>query len=123
MSGSYVDINSKSKGNVTTVHSAITATATSDKIDCSGKNALLVEVDISGGANNWTISLTGALHKNDTYYALYQQNAAGTWTALSYQMNSSRTFVVFGMSEWVKVVATEDVNGSTVTIRVQPFVM
>lgn len=122
MSG-YVDINAKIKGNIVTAHSAITATATSDKIDCTGKNALLVQVDISGGANNWTIKIQGALSKNDTYYDIYQQNAAGTWTALSCQMNSSRTFVVFGITEWIKVVATEDVNGSTVTVKVQPFVM
>ena len=118
------EIDSKTKGDVTTTHAAGTSeTTTSAIVECKGKNALLVEVTISGGAANWTFKVQGALKRNGTYFDLYQQNAAGTWTAMSYQFNASRMFVVYGIPDYIKIVATEDAGSSTVEVRVQPFVM
>lgn len=109
------------KGNVKTVLSAITETTTSAEIDCRGYNAALVEVAISGGANNWTFKLTGCLVTGGTFVDLYEQANTGSMVAMSYQCNASRTFLFRGIPDFTKVVATEDVNGSTVTVKVQPI--
>ena len=108
------------KVNLTTAHSAIAATATSGPIDCRGYNAILIEFTISGAAN-WTTSLTGCLTRNGTYRALYELANTGSMVAMSYQANSSRLFIFKGIPDWVRVVATEDVDGQTVTIKVQPL--
>jgi hypothetical protein len=115
------DIAKQRKGYVSTVHDAITATATSGEINCTGFNSILVEVAISGGANNWTFALTGCLASGGTFVPLYEQANTGSMVAMSYQCDSSRTFLFRGIPDYVKVVATEDVNGSTVTVKVQPL--
>lgn len=115
------DIQKQNKGYVTTVHSAITETTTSAEINCSGYNSILVEVAISGGANNWTFSLTGCMVTGGTFVNLYEQANTGSMVQMSYQCNASRTFLFRGIPDYVKVVATEDVNGSTVTVKVQPL--
>jgi len=115
-----MEIDSMYKGNVTTVHSAITATATSVIVDCTGYNALLVEFVISGAAN-WTVSLTGSLTRGGTYGSLYELANTGSMAAMSYQLNSNRVFLFKGIPDWVKVVATEDAGAETVTVRVQPL--
>lgn len=114
------EIGRKFKGNVTTVHSAITATATSAAVDCRGYNAILIEHVVSGAAN-WTISLTGSLTRHGTYGALYELANTGSMAAMSYQLNSNRVFIFKGIPDWVKVVATEDAGAETVTVRVQPL--
>jgi 3-deoxy-D-manno-octulosonic acid (KDO) 8-phosphate synthase len=108
------------KGDITTVHTAITATATSAIVDCRGYNAILIDFTISGTAN-WTISLTGSLNRNGTYKALYELANTGSMAAMSYQTNASRLFIFKGIPDWVKVVATEDADGQTVTVKVQPL--
>jgi hypothetical protein len=110
------------KGNVITVHSAITATATSDPVDCRGYNALLVFFDTSA-ANNWTIKVQGAPTRSGTYADCYEQANTGTMTLMSYQLNADRVFLFKGIPDWVKIVATEDVDGSTVTVKVQPCIV
>jgi hypothetical protein len=109
------------KGAVTTAHSAITATALSAEVDCRGYNALLVEVAISGGANNWTFSLQGCMASGGTFVPLYELANTGSMAAMSYQCDSSRMFLFKGIPDFVKLNANEDVNGSTVTVKVQPL--
>jgi hypothetical protein len=116
----YTQIDQMIKGNVTTVHSAIEATATSAKVDCRGYNAILVDVTLSGAAN-WTFKVQGSLTENGTYKDVYEQNAAGTWTLASYQFNASRMFLVRGIPDFVKIVATEDADGQNATVKVQPL--
>lgn len=109
------------KGNITKVHDAITATATSGVIDCSGYNAILVDVAISGGANNWTFKVQGCMTSGGTFVDLYEQANTGSMVAMTYQCNASRMFIFRGIPDFIKIVATEDVNGSTVTVNVQPI--
>jgi len=52
---------------------------------------------------------------------LYEMVNTGTMTLMSYQCNASRIFIFKGVPDWVKIVATEDVNGVSVTVRVQPI--
>lgn len=122
MGPTVVQIDKKMKGRITTAHSAITATATSDIIDCRGKNALLVEFVITGAAN-WTISIQGSLTKTGTYCNIYELANTGSMAQMSYQLNSNRLFIFKGIPDWIKVVATEDADGQTVTVRVQPIVV
>jgi hypothetical protein len=42
-------------------------------------------------------------------------------TLMSYQTNASKGFVFKGVPDFVKIVATEDVDGATVSCFVQPF--
>ena len=119
---SQIQIEKCLKGNVITVHSAIEATATSDPVDCRGYNALLVYFDTSA-ANNWTIKVQGAPSRNGTYADVYELANTGSMAAMSYQLNADRVFIFKGIPDWVKVVATEDVNGATVTVKVQPCIV
>lgn len=119
-----VDIDKINRGNPQTVHNAITATATPvEPTDCRGKNAILVKVTITGGANNWTFKVTGSFTKNGAYVDCYEQANTGVMTLMSYQCNASRMFLFKGIPPWTKIVATEDVNGSTVTVEVQPCIV
>jgi len=115
------DIDKMLKGNVSTVHTAITGTATSAKIDCRGKNAILIQALISVAAQNWTFKLQGSFTENGTYTDLYELANTGSMAAMSYQTNASKMFLFKGIPDWVKVVATEDVDGATVTVNVQPL--
>jgi len=110
----------KAKGAVTLAHSAIAATATSAAISCEGYNGILVDVEFSG-AQNWTFKVQGSTLENGTYKDLYEMVNTGTMTLMSYQCNASRIFIFKGVPHWVKIVATEDVNGVSVTVRVQPI--
>lgn len=118
-----VDIDRFNKGSVITAHSAITATATSTPINCIGKNAILVKVTITGGANNWTFKPIGSFTRNGTYVDCYEQANTGVMILMSYQCNASRMFLFKGIPDWVEIVATENVDGSTVTVEVQPCIV
>ena len=115
-----IDAGRMSKGAVTTTHSAITATATSEEVDCSGYNSALVEVAISV-ASNWTFKVQGSLTSGGNFVDCYEQSNTGVMVAMSYQTNTSRIFLFKGIPDYIKVVATEDVDGATVTVKVQPL--
>jgi len=100
------DVYMMSKGPITTVHDGIQATATSDPVDCRGFNAVLVYFTTSA-ANNWTIKVQGSDTRNGTYADCYELANTGSMAAMSYH--------------WIKIVATEDADGSTVTVKVQPL--
>ena len=108
------------RGPVTTVHSGITATATSAAVDCRGFNGILIDFAISGAAN-WTISITGCDTDTGTFKAVYELANTGTMTAMSYQLNANRIFVFKGVPNYIKVVATEDAGAETVTVKAQPI--
>lgn len=115
-----LSINMK-KGDVTTAHSAIEATATSDAIDCRGYNAVLVSAAISVATKLWTFKIQGALSSNDTYADCYELANTGTQTLMSYQTNASKVFLFKGIPDYIKIVATEDEDGAKVTVKVQPL--
>lgn len=114
------DIYQMSKGNVITALSTKTATSTSDKIDCTGYNAILVQAIISV-AQNWTFKVQGSMTKNGTYTDCYELANTGSMAAMSYQTNASKMFLFKGIPDWIKIVATEDVDGATVSVYVQPL--
>lgn len=116
-----INVDKMGKGSVTTAHSAITATATSTEIDCSGYNAILIEAGISVAAKNWTFKVQGCLISGGIFIDCYELANTGTMTLMSYQTNASRIFVFKGIPDHVKIVATEDEDGATVTVKVQPL--
>jgi hypothetical protein len=116
-----IDVAKMSKGAVTIAHNAITATALSNEIPVVGFNAVLVSVEISGGANNWTFSVQGCMESGGTFVQCYEQANTGAMVAMSYQCNSSQMFLFKGIPDYIKINANEDVDGSTVTVRVQPL--
>lgn len=110
-----------SKGQVNTAHGAITATGTSAEINCKGFNALLVEVAISVAAKLWTFKVQGSLESGGTFVDCYEQANTGSMALMSYQTNASKIFLFKGIPDYIKIVATEDEDGATVTVKVQPL--
>lgn len=108
------------KGAVVTAHNAITATATSAEIDCRGYNAIIIEAAISVAASNWTFKLQGCMTSGGTFIDLYELANTGVMADMSYQTNASKMFVFKGIPDYIKIVATEDVDGATVTVKAQP---
>ncbi|NPV90067.1 MAG: hypothetical protein HPY50_04735 [Firmicutes bacterium] len=114
-----IDVGKMSKGPVTVAHNAIDATATSTEIDCRGYNGILVEANISA-AFNWTFKVQGCMVSGGTFVDWYEMANTGTMTLMSYQCNASRGWVWKGIPDYVKIVATENADGATVTVKVQP---
>ena len=115
---SIIDIEQINKGTPITLMSEVTATTTSAPIDARGKNAVLVKITLSGAAN-WTISLEGAFKRNDTYVALWEQANTGNMAAMSHQTNASKMILFKGIPDYIKVKATEDVDGQKCSIEIQ----
>lgn len=115
---SYVDINGIEKSSPISVLNKAATTTTSGPLDAHGKNAVLVKIVLSGTAN-WTISVQGAFNRNDTYIDLYELANTGAMAKMTYQTNSSKMILFKGIPNWIKIVATEDVDGETCSIDVQ----
>jgi hypothetical protein len=115
-----IDVAKMTKGAVVTAHNAITATATSAEIDCRGFNAVLVKADISA-AHNWTFKLQGCMASGATCVDWYEQANTGAMAAMSYQTNASRGWIWKGIPDFIKIDATEDEDGATVTVKAQPL--
>jgi hypothetical protein len=106
------------RGTVTTAHAAGTAaTATSSAIDCRGFNGILIDFAITGAAN-WTISITGCDTDTGTFKNVYLTDST---TQMSLQLNANRVWSWKGVPNYIKVVATEDADGQTVTVKAQPI--
>lgn len=117
-----IDVAKQSKGAVTVAHSAISATATSAELDCRGHNAILILVEFSG-AYNWTFKLQGSMVSGGTFVDWYEQANTGSMVLMSYQCNANRGWTFKGIPDYVKIVATEDADGGTVTVKVQPVIL
>ena len=115
-----IDVSKKSKGAVTTAHSAITDTATSVEIDCRGFNSVLIYATVSA-AKNWIFKVQGCMTSGGTFVDWYEQANTGTMTLMSYQTNASRGWVWHGIPDYIKIVATKDEDTAAVTVKVQPF--
>lgn len=105
------------KGEVTTAHSAINATATSAVIKTNMHNAALLSCDITG-TGAWTMKLQGAITSDGTYMDLYDSNGNLMSTG---SITADRMQLFVGLPEFIKVVATEDTDGATMTVKVQPI--
>jgi len=104
------------KGMVTTAHSAITATATSSEIDCRGYNSLLIHWVSNATDKTWTIQILGAMASGATFVEWITSSGASNL----YTTDISGFFIVQGIPDFIKIVATETDNGATVTCKVQP---
>jgi hypothetical protein len=114
-----IDVAKMSKGAITTVHSAITETATSAEVDCRGYNSMLVHWVSSATDKTWVISVTGAMGSGLTFVPLLDK-ATGL-AASEITTDISGFFVINNIPDYIKVVATETDDGATVTCKVQPF--
>ncbi len=116
---SFVGIEEISKGSPISAISAAEATTTSAAIDARGKNAVLLKITIADATQNWTIKLTGSFTKTGTYVDIYELANTGSMAAMSYQTNASKMILFKGIPDYIKVVATEDVNGAKCSVDVQ----
>lgn len=114
-----IDVKKMSKGSVTTVHGAITATATSNEVDCRGYNSLLVHWISSATDKTWTISITGAMTSGATFVPLLDKTTGLAVSEVTTDI--SGYFIISNVPDFVKIVATETDDGATVTCKVQPF--
>lgn len=119
--GTYIGSIKKSKGSVTTAHSAIADTATSTEISCVGFNSVLLSVGPFSDVQNWTFKIQGCLTTGGTFVDWYELANTGSMAAMSYQCSAARGFTFKGIPDYIKVVATRDGTASTVTVKVQPF--
>lgn len=122
-----IDVAKMSKGAVTAAHSAITATATSNEIDCRGFNSLLVECAVSAiTSGNWVVEVQGSMESGGTlglFTNLADAAPAGIVNLFkSASMNANGNYVLLfkGITDYVKIVATRTTDG-TLTCKVQPM--
>jgi hypothetical protein len=110
-------ISEMSKGLITTVHSAITATATSAEIDVTGFNAVLVSVLITG-TGTWKADVQGRFDATGTVMDIYDNSDNQLTTG---NLTASRMKLFVAVPNFIKIVATEVVDGATCTVRIQPL--
>lgn len=113
----YVEIDQIMKGNISTVHSVIEATATSAEVDCKGFNAVLVSVLISG-TGTWKIDIQGRFNLAGTSMDLYDNNDTQLTTG---NLAASRMKLFIAIPDLIKIVATEVSGTATCTVRIQPI--
>lgn len=114
-----IDVAKMSKGAITTVHDAITATATSAEVDCRGYNSLLVHWVSDSAILTWVISILGAMGSGLTFVPLLDKTTG--LAASEITTDISGFFVISNIPDYVKIVATKTDDGATVTCKVQPF--
>jgi len=100
------------KGLKKTVHNGITVTTTSEPQKANGHNALILYFDMTAGTGTWTVKIQGQA-PNGTYIDVY--NAEGDAMSLA-SVTADKAQVFAGIPETFRIVATEDVNGATVTV-------
>ena len=107
----------KPKGVATLVHDEITTTATSTVVNCIGYNSLLIFWESSATDKTWTIQVLGSTSLTGTYVPWI--TSAGLDN--TYTTDISGFFIVQGIPDYVKIVATETDNGATVSCTIQPL--
>ena len=118
--GDTIDVSKMSKGSVTTAHSAIVATDTSDEVDCRGFDAISVECAVSAiSSGNWKIEVLGCAISGGTF--------GRQWDSVSKEAkvedldtNEVLTFVFKDIANYVKIKATRTTDG-TLTCKVTPM--
>lgn len=108
------------KGKVVEAFRAVSVTTTSEEINCVGYNAILVHAILNGECN-WTFKVQGCTTSGGTFVDCYELANTGTMTLMSYQTNASKIFVFKGIPDYIKIVGTEDVNGTSASVYVQPI--
>lgn len=111
-----IDVGKMSKGGVYTAHNEVSTTATSDEIDCSGFNAVILHVVING-TGKWKIDVLNSTITNGTFVDAYD----GDKQLSTGEINTSRSVLLRGITDYIKIKATEIINGATCTVKVQPL--
>jgi hypothetical protein len=94
----------------------VAVTTTSDAIDVRGFNSAQLMITIADAVQNWTVKLVGCATLAGTYVDLYEGA-----TQMSKQTNASCGVTWKGLPNYVKVVATEDVNGAKCSVSLTPM--
>ncbi|WP_201001335.1 hypothetical protein [Paenibacillus glycanilyticus] len=105
-----IDVGSLSKGGVTQALENATSSTISGEINCSGYNALLVQVyNITG---SWEIQIQGSLSSGSYYTPLL-----GSKSSL---LAESIMYLLKGIPDYVKLEAINQTVGA-VSVKVQPL--
>lgn len=112
-----LDYKKTNKGEIKTVHSAISATATSTEQYISGYNAVLVSVLIEG-TGTWKIDVQGRFDTSGTVMDIYDNNDNQLTTG---NLTASRMKLFVAVPDLIKIVATEVSGTATCTVRIQPI--
>ena len=91
----------------------ITVSTTSSYRESRGHNALILFFNLTAGTGTWTIKIQSRVPETNTFVDHYDNN--GNLLAISSATASQSKFMV-GIPDDFKIVATEDVDGGTVTI-------
>jgi hypothetical protein len=108
------------KGEIVTPLTGITVTTASQPKSMRGHNALILYFLMTAGSGTWTIKIQGATAVNGTFVDMYDIN--GVQMAIS-SVTASRSQVFVGIPEHFRIVATEDVNGATITVAYETLTM
>lgn len=105
------------KGTVSTALSDISVTTTSSIIDCTNYNAVLISTLITG-TGTWNVKIQGNLAFDGTFMDMYDNNGNLLTTG-----NTSANLIKLctAIPDFIQVVATEVVDGATLTVRIQPI--
>lgn len=112
-----INVAMMSKGNVTLAHNAISATATSSEIPTVGYNAVLIHVVISG-TGTWNVKVQNSPTSGGTFVDAYD----GSTQLSTGDITASRCVLFRGITDYIRIVATEVADGATCTVRVIPVV-
>ncbi|MDD3414881.1 MAG: hypothetical protein PHY47_12885 [Lachnospiraceae bacterium] len=107
----------KIKGDVRKVLDGVGETTTSDEVDTSMFNALYVACEVGGTGGTWTVKLQGRLNHDGTALDLSDESGDALTTGA---ITASCIKVFKPIPDIVKLVATENVDGGTITVYVQP---
>ncbi|MFQ5574665.1 MAG: hypothetical protein ACE5E0_03455 [Terriglobia bacterium] len=118
-------------GKITAAHSAISATATSNEIDVTGYNSILLECVVTNiTTGNWVAEVLGALTSEASAGSIHRftEAAAGAMHKLItpssgtgfMNADGTYTFLFEDLPNFIKIKATRTTDG-TITCRVQPI--
>lgn len=98
-------------------HTNTSVSNTSTTVDCTGFNACLVSVNITG-TGTWNVSLQGKFTSDGTFMDIYDNNG----NQLSFGNTSTNQIKLFvAIPNYIQVAATEVVDGATLTTKVLPI--
>jgi hypothetical protein len=112
-----INVNKMSKGgSITAIPSGTAVTTTSAEVPCNGFNAVLVHVVITG-TGTWNISLQASPESGGNFVDAYD----GANKMTTGDITSSRCVSFRGITDYLKVVATEVADGATCLVKVVPL--
>lgn len=117
-----IDVSRMSKGDVVTTHSGLTGASLSNALDCIGRNAILVDVNVSAFTSGTvTLTVMGAVDSSGTYGTCWE-SSGGAKQAMSFNITAATRIVqVFrGVPDSVKI----NITGTfvaTYTVKAQPL--